>query len=273
MADTLATILNYSLTHSKVSGGTNCDSSNIPLAVSFSSDTFYVGESQSVAISLGDNLNPATGVYGAAFSILYDNVNIDTSSMRVRFDTAFGALNGLLTFRKFFHSQGRVDIAVSGTNRVNRTVNGVIANLDFVMEENLVQKGPITETVITTFLAFDLVDERVIAQSETEVLVCAQSDSVLGAQVIIGIEEPKMETIKMYPNPAQDLFTIENHRGQIASIQLINLLGDVVVEMNDLPVVDVQVNIADLSAGMYIVKANSKSGEVVSARIHKQGAE
>jgi len=65
---------------------------------------------------------------------------------------------------------------------------------------------------------------------------------------------------RIYPNPAKDILTIESNNIQVESVRIFSLLGKEVFRQNGL--VSREVNISNLSSGMYILKIATNSGSL-----------
>jgi hypothetical protein len=79
---------------------------------------------------------------------------------------------------------------------------------------------------------------------------------------VTGIEQPKVSSVRVYPNPAQDIVKIQSDEN-IQSVELYDLRGRLIKSEN----VDIQkheMNINDLSKGIYLLKVNtSRSSETI----------
>lgn len=85
-------------------------------------------------------------------------------------------------------------------------------------------------------------------------------------EVIDALSSNSLKAIKIYPNPVEDILTIES--GQtIRSIQIISTTGNVFV--NDL-ISNNTINVSDLPVGMYILKIETENGSSVERRFIKQ---
>lgn len=79
--------------------------------------------------------------------------------------------------------------------------------------------------------------------------------------LITGINDNEKPIIQIYPNPVKNLLRIENINNiEIGSISLINLNGQIVKQFNSLKN---QLDISDISSGLYILKISYKNGELI----------
>jgi hypothetical protein len=73
---------------------------------------------------------------------------------------------------------------------------------------------------------------------------------------IAGIERVSVE---IYPNPVKDMLQIENGEQRINRIEIVDLSGKVIFQSNSLRN---QINVSDLSQGIYFVKLETEKGTV-----------
>ena len=66
--------------------------------------------------------------------------------------------------------------------------------------------------------------------------------------------------LKIYPNPASTSITVSSGSNTISKIEIIDIQGRVVLSETALSAPKVQVNISDLAAGSYILKAHTAAG-------------
>ena len=89
---------------------------------------------------------------------------------------------------------------------------------------------------------------------------CAWIDNVVfpASTIITSVETAVEKTVAVYPNPVNDVLNVELGDNP-TDVTVYNSLGQVVRHFENVSG-DMQVNVADLKAGMYFVKAN---GEVI----------
>ena len=78
--------------------------------------------------------------------------------------------------------------------------------------------------------------------------------------VTVGIKEPNLdEQMKIYPNPASDIITLEIDKGNNTdlTLKIYNLLG-ILVKSEIVKQSKQQININDLSNGIYMVEIREK---------------
>lgn len=81
---------------------------------------------------------------------------------------------------------------------------------------------------------------------------------------VLGINEFNDNSISVYPNPAKDILNISNsNQSFINAIEVTDINGRLVKSQKFSNVNDIQVNISDLSKGVYMLKAVSDKGAVI----------
>ena len=92
----------------------------------------------------------------------------------------------------------------------------------------------------------------------------AEEISALGGPGWLGVNDMETESIKLYPNPAQDMLNVTVKVA--ADLQVINIAGQVVLSTS----VDAQnttIDISNLNRGMYFVKITDKNGNAASQKL------
>lgn len=76
---------------------------------------------------------------------------------------------------------------------------------------------------------------------------------------------PKIDNVKLYPNPVKEVLTITNIKNiDLKTIEIYNLLGGLVVQVNikDLSFNDnLQLNLSDLNKGIYLTRITANNGQ------------
>lgn len=88
------------------------------------------------------------------------------------------------------------------------------------------------------------------------------------AYTTTGINKIEKQTLKMYPNPASDSFTIALTNQGNYKIEIIDLVGKVVLNNNYLNTKSIKVHLNGLKTGLYIVNVFDNNKPVQSAKLY-----
>ncbi len=209
------------------------------------------GEMATFDIMLGEKDQPATGVYGIAFSVLYDKTRIVPGSVTALFSSSW--LNDpstrTLTIQRNFPEAGRIDVAISASNRVNRSGFGAIAQLKAAIDAKAAPSG----------LSFTIENVRLInAQEEVQ----ASAPRVSSSTIVLatGINDPALaRRVTLAPNPASGFFSVDAQGLTLRRLVCYDLQGNQVLESasaDKLPA-------SGLPSGLYLVKIWTDEGVVV----------
>jgi hypothetical protein len=103
----------------------------------------------------------------------------------------------------------------------------------------------------------------------TQTLNSCQSDFTgITATAAAGVDSFRLTGLKAYPNPVNNVVIISANNS-IAAITVHNLLGQQVLAQKASANI-AEVNMAQLSAGTYIVKVTSDNGATATVRVVKQ---
>lgn len=84
----------------------------------------------------------------------------------------------------------------------------------------------------------------------------------------LSIEEPLEEFIKVYPNPFEDRFFVEDHERIIKSIRIFDNQGRIIKTVsNSSPVKEIY---TDFASGVYIIKIETKDGRIMNKKMIKK---
>jgi hypothetical protein len=67
--------------------------------------------------------------------------------------------------------------------------------------------------------------------------------------------------VRLSPNPASDILNV-SHNSQNVMIRVLNITGEVVIQMNNTTAKGTDLDISDLQSGVYIVNVSSETGNV-----------
>lgn len=80
----------------------------------------------------------------------------------------------------------------------------------------------------------------------------------------VGVEEVSLNAITLFPNPASDEINVAlNSNFQTANVVVMDLAGKEILKANYSNVEQIQLNVADLSSGMYHVVISTELGQII----------
>ena len=79
---------------------------------------------------------------------------------------------------------------------------------------------------------------------------------------LTGIQDDEFAQYSLYPNPANDIITIEGKDVNIDKIEILNVLGQLTFS-SEFKDSKVQINTSGIDQGMYFVKIQSNKKEVI----------
>lgn len=255
--DTLAIVQNYGLTHNKT-GGVNGGPGDPPLALIMPTDSAMVGDTLHAPIYLGDSGNVVSNAYGIAFTINYDATLIDSNSFYITFDTNWmGMAPNALDLSINMHTMNRCDAAFVRTDHQSQTGSGRIGTAHFIIIDNIDGKRNllIADTLILSFSNVNLIglDGEMIPVNASPAELIVTDESVDRA-------EPGFEfEVQVYPNPAQDLVTIEAGGYQINELTIYDLHGKEVLQQTS-AADRVRVGLKGLAKGLYFLNVQTEAG-------------
>jgi hypothetical protein len=92
-------------------------------------------------------------------------------------------------------------------------------------------------------------------------IINADGDQAIYGDALLSIDEFTQQSISVYPNPAQDVITIEkNNRVEITAIKLYDALGRLVLAvMGDVN----QIDVSSFTSGVFLIKIETDKGVIV----------
>ncbi len=257
--DTLAIYLNYGATHNKTVLVNNTSATNPKLYLVTTQDTVSATKTATIEIYLGTSNAPADSVYGFAFSINYDAINIDSGSVKLDYSNSWlGNKTNSLSLYKDFYDNGKVDVAFVRKDQQTISSFGKVGEMSCVLEDNLSGKDTIFKT-----MHFTISDVKVISNNESEIAVSTLNDSIVavgpssGTTTEIFEENLSEKTFQLFPNPATEMLQIRFSTAESYSVSIRNYLGQKLIEAHTQNESSIQINTQNLAAGTYFVEVFS----------------
>ncbi|WP_046757272.1 T9SS type A sorting domain-containing protein [Kordia jejudonensis] len=221
--------------------------------------------------------NFATSVQSYGFTIILpDGVTITTSSSlggaasATFFDgnnVSMPTIDGYL-ITETLGSPATLTAPSAGTNTDLYTfvVNGNPVNGELkILENNSALANSVTP--LKSFMQADMVDDGSAQYTnvvDPNALAVSGMSTFNFATLSINDVELLDTDVKIYPNPASNILNIQTNT-MITKVEIFNLLGKKVVQANT-----TEINVSQLSEGMYVMKLTSVEGAQITKRFIKQ---
>ncbi len=239
-----------------------------PIQIRTTGAPFYVkpqtlfpeGQSVALDIVLGEENQPATNVYGIAFSIGYDALLLAPGDQTVfaTFDTFWLGKVGedLLVFQKNDPTAKRIDIALVRVDGANRDGFGTIGQLHFTLPAYTGEEP--ADTI--GLLPFRLENVHAIDVMEIEQPTTPMETTTV-LDVSTGINDPGVaRKVRIFPNPTSELLQVQTDGLNLLNLELRNAQGQLITSYHTMTN---QIVTQNLSAGLYILRILTTEGIVV----------
>jgi hypothetical protein len=157
---------------------------------------------------------------------------------------------------------GKLDIAISfkgqvgGIQTANAAGYGNIVSVSFIIEDNLIGKTAMNHDFLFSFERVRLIDRNM-----TTYPVYAKTDTF--TVIATGIQQKQHELdVKVYPNPAEDHFTINAPGVTIQQAVMYDMLGKA-VKVIDAGNNETVISVNDMAKGLYILQIKTDKGTVI----------
>lgn len=187
--------------------------------------------------------------------IPYDETTffIDLPGMLTGYCDSFGAEVVYDTTENTFESLGFVELGGSCNNIENLNFTA----LYFSFLDNS-QPLEIFEYEITTS-----------GDSKSLLLTNRLGDTALYGNALLAVNEVEKLTISLFPNPANDKLSISSNGHEIETVSIFNLQDQEVMTLK-LQLKEPIIDTSGLQAGVYFLKAESETGQQLTAKFVKQ---
>lgn len=224
-------------------------------------DTVVPGVIVEFPIIMGSDAFPADDIYGVAFTILYDpEVVVPESAFASFGDSWVGMIDDdMLGLYMDFHSQGKIDIAITRTDGINVSGNGQIGTLHLTIEDVILRS--------TLYpVEFEVVDVTVIRNDEEPMIITPKKTTMIIDIVNSVSEIPLDKVISIFPNPTNDHLFINTDEVDILEVAVHAIDGSLMpLDYNH----SNALSLKDLPNGVYLLKVYTDKG-ILSSRIVKQ---
>jgi hypothetical protein len=254
-SDTLAITLNWGLEHDFASE--NEEERLLGSAPFYiQPDTLIEGQTIYLPVILGEMDAPANGVYGLAFSLLYDADMIKDGTALFTMDTTWIGTPGddALFIQRNFDAAGRLDVGITRINGIDMDGEGQIGSLIVTLEDDILSRNIVAALDVT----FEVANVRIISSDEEVVPVATP---VTNAPVFSTVSNDRSQnwkkSIHLFPNPASSAFQIRAKGIMVQQVSLFNTTGKLCQSwgqnMDSYP-------LNSLASGLYYVQIKTDKG-------------
>lgn len=256
--DTLAILLNFNLEHPR-SGEDEWRAENPVLRASIVQDTITNNDSLIVNLLLGDALNPATDVYGLAFTVNYDPLTVDTALTRITFgDSWLGNASDKISISKDVTDIGQIKCGITRIDHASRSGSGSIGTAIFVITTDNINGKDLAYYTNHIWIS----DITAIDEEGNILDINAGRDSATIAYEITGINDIAWaDKISMYPNPASNILNINSPQVMVNTVAITNLLGEQLM-LTNVRANKASINTETLQPGIYFTTVSTAKGNM-----------
>ncbi|MEM7372596.1 MAG: T9SS type A sorting domain-containing protein [Bacteroidota bacterium] len=254
--DTLAIHTNFSLTHTSTK---TTHSNGIPLSLDMSGLTIKPGDTARIPIHLGSTDIPANEIYGLAFSLEYDSTIVLGGMAQLSFQSSWLGTKGtdMISFMKEHAADHQIDMSMVRTNQINQSGMGQIGEILLAIDANAMH-GDSLRLSLSNVFAIDAEEAEiplVAEQVETITLDTTTTTTTLALELF--------QRIHLRPNPVSDQVSISLDQGNIQSIRLLNLSGQMLYVQADIQRQQISLDVQRFPAGIYLLNIHTSQGEVM----------
>ena len=231
---------------------------------------FYIESAQGAAgdsirtnIILGDSLNPATDVYGLAFTIHYNPDHLENDPVQIDFNNSWLG-NGLIHIQRDFRRAGQIEVAVTRTNQSPITGLGAIGSVSFTIKDDLVMGRLAGDSIVSPL---GIANIRLIDQHNQVIGTNPRTGNLVLDETLLINSTPQAAGISIFPNPARDLLHLKSQFAHLEQMQLFTATGQLVYQETLNSLQQHSISTETLPEGLYLLQLQTSEG-VFSQRIH-----
>ena len=257
----------YSLVHSFVANEVG-ELSSVPISFVPQSTDVDSGEWMFIDIIAGSSSQPALDMYGVAFSFNMDPDVIDSSSVNlvVHDNNWLGKGSPLYEFMNVPYD-GKVDIAMSRINNVSVDGIGIIATLEFIIEDEV--EG--FKDIFNSYVDKDITMTDIISVNEYgDFKLHPESTKTIQVASELAEEEEFVieDQLNIYPNPTNGLIVLESDKFSIDRVELYDIVGRRIDTRNIYNNYRATIDMSPMQEGVYLARVYI-NGQVVTKKIQK----
>lgn len=221
--DTNAIILNWAQTHLK---SNTANATGVDIYI----DTATVSPGDTVRLPIVLGTAPSNG-YGIAFSISYDPLGVDTSSVYVDFNNSWlGNINSdMISISKDFYHQGRIDVGLTRIDHNAAVGSGAIGHVNLIIKDDVLPKSPVLR------LDFDITNVRLVDAMGGTIPTNPIRSQILVTDLGLGHSKTNKSTplVVLYPNPAQNKVQLQSRAKSIKNVSIYDVRGQLLQQQHN----------------------------------------
>jgi len=221
-----------------------------------------------IPIHLGDEYYKAFDIYGLTIDRISYNPNlVEEGSVRLEFTDSWLSYNSPTISMVKEPVEGRLEAAFTRTNGIARSGHGVVGKLSFVVIDDIIGirlgKDPRLNLSISASAS----------NSAGQVFALPGDDAAFALDLSQPDEEQLQQPVsadqlQVFPNPTSDFMNLHlNGYQDIEQIEVYDLTGRRVYEAQTIFSRRTQIDVAQWSTGIYILKAYTTGGDVVTKKV------
>ncbi len=245
--DLIAVNANYGQTHNKTGDESEASSDDPSFYVELPEAAMDNGDQLVAPLVLGDESLPVNFIYGVAFTIEYNPLLIDPTSVQLTFvDSWMGPVSELLTISKSFPQDGIIEAAISAKGHADLSGYGAVASLTGIID-NIAGK-------VETDFNIQITNVKAITNDDSPVLLNTEVQSTGTINEATSLEILGSE-FTSYPNPANNQLFLDQVPAN-SLVQIRDVQGRIYIEelLSERSAV---VGLENLSAGVYLLTVQS----------------
>jgi len=229
------------------------------------------GDVVSFEVYLGDSLDYteyALDIHGITSSLNYDPSFVEPGSMNITFptDTWMSYDAPTLGMSYDFPNDGKIDFGFTRTNGVSIDGYGMIAKVDFVIIEDLLDVRPSEEAYFT--LPFSLSGTGIMSGTGN---TYSLANAELELAIHIPAEDEKKEVtnadLRVFPNPTSSVVNLylNGYGNEVESYEIYNISGQL-MKTAAVGAKSATIDVSTWNTGLYVARVLTVDGEVLNSK-------
>ena len=210
------------------------------------------GDRLTLPINLGTAAEPASDVYGVAFTIEYDPEMVEAGSVSVDYPQSWMGTN-LLDIQYDFSQLGKIEVAVARRDRLNNSGFGEIGRFNFTIRDDILRSST------TRTMDMNISNIRLIDNANTEIGTNPQVGTVT-VTLLSGTEAVDNFSVELFPNPAKEQINVRVLNASLETVTVYNVNGQLVNLTENINSNSLTLPVNELARGVYMVQIKTDKG-------------